>query len=205
MAKTVIIADDHPFTVEGMESVIQSVSSLEVIGTAANGIEAIALIKQLKPDCAVLDLSMPGANGLEVFQVAKQFSPKTRFAIITGMSASAVFKQLYDAGIDGLFVKNTAPEIISAGLVKVSQGIRVISDEAMRAIQSVKMQGELSKRELQVLQALARGQTNKQIAKAFGISPKTIDNHRTNLLAKMNVNSTAALLVAAMRNGLLDV
>lgn len=205
MPKTVIIADDHPFIVEGMETVIQAVPELEVIGTASNGIEAISLIKQRSPDCAVLDLSMPGANGLEVFLEAKRWSPKTKFVIITGISAAILFKRLYDEGVDGLFVKNTPPEIISAGLVQVANGVRVISDAAMVEIKNAQRNGELSKREIDVLRELSRGQNNKQIASALGISPKTVDTHRTNLLRKMDVTSTASLLVSAMRKGMIDI
>jgi len=205
MPKTVVIADDHPFTVDGMESVINGVVDLEVVGTAPNGIEAIAMIKRLKPDCALLDLSMPGANGLEAFLEAKRWSPDTRFVIITGISAASLFKQLYDAGIDGLFVKNSPPEEISAGVSRIANGMRVISPKAQAIIDESEQKQNLSAREIQVLQGLARGQNNKQIANALGISPKTIDTHRTTLLRKMNVNSTAALLVLAMRSGLIDV
>ena len=187
-----------------MEAVIQAVPELDVVGTASNGIEAIALIKRLTPDCAVLDLSMPGANGLEVFLEAKRWSPDTKFAIITGISAAALFKNLYEAGIDGLFVKNTPPEIISAGLVQIVNGERVISEAAMAVIETAQNQVELSKRELEVLQELALGKNNKAIAEKLEVSPKTIDSHRTNLLRKMNVNSTAGLLVKAMRTGLIE-
>jgi DNA-binding NarL/FixJ family response regulator len=205
MRKSVIIADDHPFTVKGMESVLGEASALHIVGTATNGIEAIALVKRLKPDCAVLDLSMPGANGLEVFIEAKRWSPDTCFAIVTGISAASLFKQLYDSGIDGLFVKNSPPDIIRDGIVRVAHGERTISDEALDAIKSVQETDELSKRELEVLQALSLGKSNKEIADKFGISPKTIDTHRTNLLRKMNVNNTASLLVKAMKNGLLHI
>ena len=79
------------------------------MGKAFNGIDAISLIKREQPDCALLDLSMPGATGLEVFQEAKRWAPNTRFVIITGISAASLFRNLYEAGIDGLFVKNTPP------------------------------------------------------------------------------------------------
>lgn len=188
-----------------MEAVIEAVPSLTVIGKAANGIEAIALIKRLKPDCALLDLSMPGANGLQVFQDAKRWSPQTRFVIITGISAASLFRQLYEAGIDGLFVKNSPPDIISAGIVRIANGERVISEEAMAAIESDQVNTPLSKREQQVLEGLAKGHTNKQVSETLGVSAKTVDTHRTNLLRKMNVNTTAALLVTAMKTGLLDI
>lgn len=205
MTKTVVIADDHPFIADGMETAIQAVEGLRVIGKAFNGIEAIAAIKKFQPDCAVLDLSMPGANGLEVFLEAKKWAPNTRFAIVTGISAAVLFKQLYDAGIDGLFVKNAPAKQITDGILRICDGDRVISAEAMAAIESVEADKKLSKRELEVLSALSRGESNKEIAEAMGLSPKTIDSHRTNLLRKMNVNSTAALLVKAIQTGILDV
>jgi len=205
MSITVVIADDHPFIVEGMISTIDLVPSLNVIGTAKNGIEAIALIKRLKPNCALLDLSMPGANGFEVFLEAKRWSPNTRFAIVTGRSASSLFKQLFDAGIDGLFVKNSDSQDISQGILRMAQGERVISAEAMTIIKTSEVNEKLSNRELEVMHGIARGERSSEIAVSLGISPKTVDSHRTNLLRKMEVNSTAALLVKAIRVGLLKV
>lgn len=205
MPKTVIIADDHPFATEGMTSLVETIPELEVVGTAENGIQAIALIKKTKPDCALLDLSMPGANGLEVFLEAKRWSPDTKFAIVTGISAAAVFKQLYDAGIDGLFVKNETPEQMRQGILEVSEGKRVISEQSMQAIKRAQEYGEFTKRELQVLQGLARGQSNIEIADWLGLSPKTVDSHRSNLRRKLNVNNTASLIVKAIRAGLVDV
>ena len=203
MKYSIILADDHPFTAEGMEAVIESVPELEVIGKAFNGIEAISLIKRTQPDCALLDLSMPGANGLEVFEEAKLWAPKTKFAIITGISAASLFRNLYEAGIDGLFVKNMQPEKITAGVLDICKGKRVISDEAMAAIKIAQENEKLTQREHEVLRALSQGLSNKENARQFNVSPKTIDSHRTNLLRKMNVHSTAALLVTAMKTGIL--
>ena len=204
MKYSIILADDHPFTAEGMETVIESVPELQVVGKAFNGIDAISLIKRKQPDCALLDLSMPGANGLEVFQEAKLWAPNTRFAIITGISAATLFRNLYEAGIDGLFVKNTQPETITKGVLDICKGKRVISEDAMTAIKKAQENKKLTQREHEVLRALSQGLSNKEIARQFNVSPKTIDSHRTNLLRKMNVNSTAALLVSAMKTGILS-
>ena len=204
MKYSIILADDHPFTTEGMEAVIEAVPELHVVGKAFNGIDAISLIKRKQPDCALLDLSMPGANGLEVFQEAKLWAPKTRFAIITGISAATLFRNLYEAGIDGLFVKNTQPETITKGVLDICKGKRVISEDAMTAIKKAQENKKLTQREHEVLRALSQGLSNKEIARQFNVSPKTIDSHRTNLLRKMNVNSTAALLVSAMKTGILS-
>ena len=205
MEKTFVIADDHPFTAKGMEKVITSIPNFKVVAIGNNGIEAISLIKLHQPDCAILDLSMPGANGLEVFSEAKRWSPNSKFVIVTGISAAALFQQLYDAGIDGLFVKHESPDHIKEGIANVLNGERVISNEAMKAIEKAKENDKLSKREIEVLNAIAKGKNNNEIAEALGVSPKTVDSHRTNLLRKMNVNSTAALLVASIRSGLIDV
>lgn len=205
MVKTVIIADDHPFTAEGMSRAMQSVPNIHVVGIVTNGIDAISEIKRKKPDGALLDLSMPGANGLEVFLEAKRWSPLTQFAIITGRSAAPLFKKINDSGIHGLFVKNESPEEIRDGILTMLEGTRFISQEAQNLIQKAKENTELSKREYQVLQGLARGQTNRDLADTLGVSPKTVDTHRTNLLRKMDVTSTASLLVSAMRKGMIDI
>ena len=205
MTKTVLIADDHAFVAEGMEYAIEAVPELTVIAKVHDGIAAISGIKKHQPDCAVLDLSMPGANGLEVFLEAKKWSPKTKFVIVTGVSAAVLFERLYEAGVHGLFVKNALPETITQGILSVCNGHRVISDDAMAEIKNSQQNKKLSKRESQVLQALASGQNNNAIAEDLGLSPKTVDSHRTSLLRKMKVNSTAALLVKAIQTGLLEV
>lgn len=205
MVKTVIIADDHPFSAEGMSRTLQTVPNIHVVGTVTNGIDAIAQIKRKTPDGALLDLSMPGANGLEVFLEAQRWSPQTRFAIITGRSAAPLFKKIQASGIHGLFVKNEPPEDICAGIIKMLNGEQFISSQAQDIIEKANEDPELSKREYQVLQGLARGQTNRELADVLGVSPKTIDTHRTNLLRKMEVTSTASLLVSAMRKGMIDV
>lgn len=205
LVKTVIIADDHPFSAEGLSQALQSVPNIHVVGIVKNGIDAISEIKRKKPHGALLDLSMPGANGLEVFLEAQRWSPNTRFAIITGRSASPLFNKIMSSGIHGLFVKNEAPEEICTGIITMLQGERFISPEAQSLIAKTKENTELSKREYQVLQGLARGQSNRELAEILGLSPKTIDTHRTNLLRKMDVTSTASLLVSAMRKGMIDI
>lgn len=176
-----------------------------MVARVDNGIAAIAAIKMHKPDCALLDLSMPGANGLEVFVEAKRWSPDTTFAIVTGISASPVFSKLQDAGIDGLFVKNSPPEEIADGIRALMRGEKVIAPLAQTMIEQQRNAEQLSARELEVLYGLARGQTNRQLAERLGISPKTVDTHRTTLLRKMEATNTASLLMAAMRRGLLDL
>lgn len=176
-----------------------------VAGTASNGIEAIALIKAQQPDCAILDLTMPGANGLEVFLEAKRWSPKTRFVVVTGNHLPGVFRELSEAGVHGIFMKNEAVDSLLSGILAVANGENRMSDVVRSALDAAEDREQLTSRELEILHSIARGLTNNQMAERFALSAKTIDSHRTNLMRKLGVHSTAALLVRAMRLGLIDV
>ena len=107
MPNSIFIADDHPFIIEGMGQLISEGIEFEIVGHSNNGIDAISEIKVLQPDCAIIDLSMPGANGLEVFLECKKWTPDTKFIVITGQPITAIFSKLIDAGINGIFLKNT--------------------------------------------------------------------------------------------------
>ena len=202
MSKKIVIADDHAFTVSGMVNLLDGIAGLEVVGVASNGIEAIAQIKKHQPDCAVIDLHMPGANGLETLIESQRWSPKTHYAIVTGDNSPTLFQELMDHGVDGIFLKNAPPEETCLAIEQIAHGKKVVSKE----IQKNALQKErLTARETEILHAISRGHSNNEIADILGISPKTVDSHRTSLMRKMDVHSTATLLVRAMRDGLIDV
>lgn len=200
-----IIADDHGLSASGMAAALAGEGGVVIAGMASNGIEAIALIKAEQPDCAVIDLTMPGANGLEVFLEAKRWSPDTRFAIVTGNHLPGVFKDLVDAGVQGIFMKSEAAGPLIKGILAVAKGDSRVSTSVQKALDAAEDREQLTSRELEILHSIARGLTNNQMAERFAISAKTIDTHRTNLMRKLGVHSTAALLVRAMRLGLIDV
>ena len=201
----IVIADDHAFIIEGMAAMLEKTYGFEIAGRAANGIEAIALIKRLQPDCALLDLSMPGANGFETYLEARRWSPATRFAIVTGNPSPAIFSQLLDAGVSGIFLKSAAPDEICRGIADICAGRNVLPPEIAEVMRDGTAGGAMTAREIEVLQAIARGKSNNQIAEHLGVSPKTVDTHRTNLMKKLGVHSTATLLVKAMKEGLIDI
>lgn len=200
---TLVIADDHPIASEGLASLLGRDDRFRLLGRAANGIEAIALIKTAQPDCAVLDMSMPGANGLEVFLEARRWSPRTRFTILTGHDAPARFRSLIQAGINGILMKNTDPVTLCQALSDIAAGQRILCPEAREARDATEENPQLTAREMEVLEGLARGLTNLGLSEVLGISPKTIDTHRTSLMRKMKARSIAVLLVKAMRQGLI--
>lgn len=201
----VVLADDHPLSLAGLEQALVARRGIKVVGRAANGIAALSLIKKLSPDCAVLDLSMPGASGLEVILEARRWSVPSRFVVVTGNSSPRVLHELERAGVHGIFLKSAAVDEICDGILEVAQGGSVMSQPVQKILVATKQASTLTTRELQVLQAIARGMTNQAASEELGISAKTIDTHRTNLMRKLGVHSTATLLVRAVRDGLIDV
>jgi DNA-binding NarL/FixJ family response regulator len=204
LKKRVLIADDHAFVSWGLAKALGARDEVEIVATVANGIDAIVEIRKTKPDCAILDYNMPGANGLEVFLESKRWSPDTRFVLLTGTATPATIRTLAGAGVHGLCLKDDSETEIVEIVRQVCAGRTVIGATAQRLMAASGESVAVTERELAVLQALARGHSNASAADVLGISPKTVDSHRTSLMRKFAVNSTASLLLAAVRAGLLD-
>lgn len=204
MTLRLVIADDHAMVLDGLRAALAQCDVMRIVPTANNGIQAIAAIKANRPDIALLDLSMPGANGVEVIAEAQRWSPETRFIVMTGTPSPALLARLSTTGISGLFLKSVNIETLRQGILDVAVGRKVIAPDVQKVLDQAPSPIQLSPREYEVLQAIARGLSNAQMAETLGISPKTVDSHRTNLMQKMEVRSTATLLVKAMREGLID-
>jgi len=177
---------------------------VDIVGSATNGIEAIVEIRKTAPDCAILDYNMPGANGLEVFLESRRWSPATRFILLTGSTTPETLETLVRSGIHGVSLKDATETEIIDMVRRVLDGAIVVGASAARLMAATSDALALTDRELAVLQAIARGHTNASAAESLGISPKTVDSHRTSLMRKFAVGSTASLLVAAVRAGLVD-
>ncbi len=204
MTKRILIADDHAFVSWGLAKALSALEDIEVIKSVANGIEAIIEIRKTKPDCAILDYNMPGANGLEVFLESKRWSPDTRFVLLTGSATTQTVNALVDAGIHGVALKDgTETEIVDV-VRQVCAGKTAIGASARLLMRLPVETVAVTDRELAVLQAIARGHTNASAAESLGISPKTVDSHRTSLMRKFDVSTSASLLLAAVKAGLLD-
>lgn len=202
--KRVLIADDHAFVSWGLSKALSALDDVEVIKTVANGIEAIVEIRKAKPDCAILDYNMPGANGLEVFLESKRWSPDTRFVLLTGSVTAATINTLIEAGIHGVALKDGTETEIAEIVRQVCAGRTAMGTSARELLKTLGASVAITGRELAVLQAIARGHTNASAAESLGISAKTVDSHRTSLMRKFDVSTSASLLLAAVRAGLLD-
>ncbi|MEE9434709.1 MAG: response regulator transcription factor [Sphingorhabdus sp.] len=202
--RTAIIADDHDVVRHGLAAVLAEIDDVELVAQAANGIEAISLVKQHHPTLLLLDAAMPMARGIEVFSEARRWSPDTRIALVTGFTSTGLLTDWMAAGVDGLFLKSCAPDEMKTGFEAILSGGNYIAEEIIRMIAEKSDRPELTAREREVLALIAAGNMNAAIATRLSISAKTVEKHRASLMAKVGAHSISELLVYALREGLLD-
>ena len=202
--KTAVVADDHQIIRSGLVSIINNHRGISVVGEAVNGLEAVSLAKKFKPDFLTLDIAMPYAQGIVVFNEVKRWSPKTRVVVFSGITSSALLRELKDAGAEGIFTKRGDVTEFESALPLLLKGGKFVSSDAASMIDTAKQPNNLTSRERQILSLIANGHTTKSIAETLGLSPKTVENHRSNIMAKLEVNSMSELLAFALREGLLE-
>ncbi|MEW5913651.1 MAG: response regulator transcription factor [Thermodesulfobacteriota bacterium] len=208
----VLLADDHGMVRAGLRSLIEETGDLVVQAEAADGREAIRLALSEPVDVAVVDISMPGLDGLEVISQLKAQRPELPILVLTMHEEEQYVVRTISAGAKGYITKRSAPEQLVKAIRQLQAGGRYLSDQAaeMLALRVARGQGGaspldgLSNRELQVLRALALGQTNREIAEAFHISIKTVDTYRFRLLKKLGLRNNAELSRFAMAQGLVE-
>lgn len=184
--------------------ILEAIGGVELVGEAGDGIAAIALVKRLKPDLLLLDVAMPQAGGLAVIGEVRRWSPATRVAVLTGISRARTLAQLRVSGAVGLLLKSCTPQELDLGLRQIIEGGEYVAEGVRALLGDSAPAAELTTREQQVLTLAAQGRSNGEIAALLNISPKTVDNHRTNLMRKLGIHSAAGLTAVALREGLLD-
>lgn len=216
--KTVLIVDDHPLFREGLRSLLINHSRFEIIGEAGSAREGLEKARELKPDLVVMDISLPDKSGIEVTRSIRSFLGQTKVAIVSMHSKIDYVTGAFQAGATGYVVKESASERLIECLETVSRGEYFIdSSLSHKVVESLMRTGEkgtsvndagysaLTPREQQVMRLLAEGFSTKQIAKKLFISPKTVENHRANIMGKLELHSTIELVRYAAKLGLIDV
>lgn len=203
MVQTAIIADDHEIVAASVRAILDELG-VAVAGRAADGLAAIDLVKRHRPALLVLDIAMPGAKGIEVFTEARRWSPKTKIAVLTGLSSRGLLQQFAASDVEALMLKSQSAADIRDAVSGVLGGARYRSAELMRQLEKMSEAPVLTPREMQILSRIASGHNNREIAAALSISAKTVDRHRSNLMAKLGVHSVAELMAFALREGLLE-
>ena len=205
-AYTAVVVDDHDIVRAGLAAALATVepTPLEVVATAGDGLAAIAALRAHRPDLLLLDAQMPHAGGLEVLLEARRWSPDTKVVVFTGISAAGKVRALVDAGVDGLFSKADDNAELFAALPKILRGRRHVAPRFVAIMEEASEGAPLTEREVQILNLVVAGRTNKEMAATLGISAKTVDRHRTNLMQKLGVRSAVELIGYALREGLID-
>lgn len=201
--KTAVIADDHAMIRGGLRGLIEA-EGLRVVAEAGDGLQAISEVQRHRPTLLTLDVAMPFAQGVEIYHEARRWSPDTRIVVFTGLTSAGLLSELVTAGVDGLFMKRGDPQGMAGHLPVILAGGKVIAPEVTAFLEDNSAAADLTARERQILTLVASGQSNREIAERLGVSPKTVDNHRTNLMRKLGVHSAAELIAFALREGFLD-
>jgi len=211
----VIIADDHKFVREGTRELLQREKDMEVVGEAGDGEETVRLVKELKPDVAIVDIAMPVLNGIEATKQIKTISPGTAVLILTAYEYDQYVFALLEAGAAGYLLKDVrGQEVVDAvRAVRAGESVLhpVVARKALDHFVHSADKGKasrppvLTEREVQVLQFAAKGRSNKEIANDLGLSVRTVQAHLGNIFNKLKVGSRIEAVLAGLKNGMLTL
>jgi DNA-binding NarL/FixJ family response regulator len=207
MATRVLLADDHLIVRQGVKALLEG-SGLEVVGEASDGQQAVALAEKLRPDVAVLDLTMPRLNGLDAARQILQHNPRTSIVLLTMHTEEHHVAAALRAGVRAYLVKTQAAEDLLQAIREVMRGQIFLSSAVSRVVVDGYLSGAkaptdpLAPREREVLQLVAEGKTSKEIAVILGVSPKTAESYRAHIMEKLDIHETAGLVRYAIRLGL---
>lgn len=198
----VLIVDDHPLMRRGLHQLLQNEPSFNVVGEASSGAEAISMANRLTPDLILLDLNMKGLSGLDTLQALRRDGISARIIVLTVSDAASDVYALIDAGADGYLLKDSDPDELLQAILHGAQNQEAISEKVREYLATRESKEDeksplalLTSRELDVLQELGRGMSNKEIAAALFISEETVKVHIRNVLRKLNVRSRVAATV----------
>jgi DNA-binding NarL/FixJ family response regulator len=213
---TVLLAEDHQIVREGFRSLLKHERDIEVVGEAETGRQAVQLTRKLRPAVVVMDIAMPLLNGLEATRQIRKAVPNTRVLILTAHSDDAYVEQMTELGAAGFLLKQTSSHVLAKAIREVQKGNTFFSPSVTRRLhrrdqkalsrsgQLKKKINRLSSREMEVLQLIAEGKPNKQVAEELGVTFKTVDKHRQHLMSKLDIHDVAGLTRYAISAGIIE-
>src|SRR5271166_3336113 len=208
MAKkiSVLLVDDHSLVRRGFRRMLEDEPDMDVVGEAGDGEKAIALARELRPKVIVMDCALPGMNGLEATRRILDDSPETGVLMLSMHSESTWVRQAVDAGAKGYVLKNALDLELGAAIRKVAAGETVFDPQVeQNSVLKGERSAALTQRELEVLQMIVDGKSNKEIAAVLELSANTVAVHRANIMNSLGIHKTAELVVYAIRNGLVNL
>ena len=213
---TVLLAEDHRVVREGFRKLLELEDDFEVVGEAEDGRQAVAMVKRLRPAVVLMDIAMPLLNGLEATRKILKAVPGTRILILTAHSDDAYVKNATESGAVGFLLKQASARVLSKGIREVNKGnvffgpfiAKLLPERERKSLDQAGRpklrKARLTSREMEVLQLIAEGKANKQIAAELGIGMKTVERHREHLMEKLNLHGTAGLTRLAVAMGIIE-
>jgi DNA-binding NarL/FixJ family response regulator len=203
---TVLLVDDHALVRRGFRRMLDDDATLEVVGEASNGAEAVKLAGKLRPEVIVMDCQLPEMSGLDATRKILQSHPETAILMLSMHSEDTLVRQALEAGARGYVLKNAMDLDLADAIKGVAAGKSVIDPQVQRR-EPLKGEREagLTSRELEILQHIVAGKSNKEIASELDLSVNTVSVHRANIMDRLGIHKTAELVVYAIRNGLVNL
>ena len=202
----VLLVDDHALVRRGFRRMLEDEPSFQVVGEASDGLEAVQCAEKLGPDVIVMDCALPQINGIEASRRILANRPETAILMLSMHSEDTLIRQAMEAGAKGYVLKNAMDLDLVSAIKKVAKGEIVLDPQITR---SGALKGErdtgLTPRELEILQHIVAGKTNKEIAGELNLSVNTVSVHRANIMDALGMHKTAELVVYAIRNGLVNL
>ena len=196
---TVLLADDHSLVRRGFRRLLEDESDIQVVGEASNGIEAVEMAIDLKPEVVVMDYAMPGLDGVQATAEIRLRAPESQVLMLSMHADENYIRNAVNAGALGYLLKNAGDMDLAAAIREVAAGRR--TGVPMGSAEDPEL-AKLTPRERQILQLIAQGHSNKDVATLLGLSPNTVSAHRANLMNALGIHKTAELVLYAIRKGL---
>jgi DNA-binding NarL/FixJ family response regulator len=203
---TVLLVDDHALVRKGFRRMLEDDATIAVVGEASDGNEAVKLATTLRPDVTVMDCALPGINGIEATRQIRAKQPEARVLMLSMHSEDTLIRQALEAGARGYILKNAIDLDLIKAVKEVAEG-RTVLDPQLAKPEALKGERDsgLTVRELEILQHIVAGKSNKEIATELKLSANTVAVHRANIMDALGIHKTAELVVYAIRNGLVTL
>jgi DNA-binding NarL/FixJ family response regulator len=212
----VLLADDHEIVRRGLRSILETQRECEVVGEAADGRQAVTLVKELNPDIVILDISMPLLNGLEATRQILKIRPQTKVLILTVHEADPLIREVLDAGARGYILKTDAGRDLVTAIESLRRNKTFFTSRVSQMILDGFLKGDtgftgsqsggtrLTPRQREIVQLLAEGKSSKEVAVALDLSVKTAETHRANIMRKLDCHSVSEVVRYAIRNKIIE-
>ncbi len=211
----VVLVDDHQLLLEGIASMLNNIEYVSIVGKASSGEEAVNIVNELKPEVVLMDIIMHGMTGIEATRWIKEQDEEIKIILISSDVNEKFVSLAIQAGVDGYLPKNVDKETLLEAIKAVNNGERFFTKDITNIVMESmysgggkskpKNDGELSKREFEVLQEVVKGKSNQEVADDLFISVKTVETHKSNIMSKLDLKNTVELVKYAIKNKIIDL